>query len=37
MYEIETENGDEDFYKDKELFDFRKYSKDLKYYYKTNN
>ena len=28
MYKIETENVYEDFYKSKELFDFRNYSKD---------
>ena len=33
----ESENVYEDFYKDKELFDFSKYSKDLKYYDKTYN
>ena len=31
-YEIETENVYEHFYKDKELIDFYKYSKDSKYY-----
>ena len=37
MYEIETENIHENFYKDKDLFDFINYSKYSKYYYKTYN
>ena len=37
MNETETENIYEDCYKDKELFNFCKYSKDSKYYDKTNN
>ena len=31
MYEIPAENVFEDFYKDKELFDFSNYSKELNY------
>ena len=32
VYKIEAENVYEDFYKDKELFDFGNYPKDSKYY-----
>ena len=32
IYYIEAENVYEDFYKDKELFDFSNYPKDSKYY-----
>ena len=31
MYKIEAENVYEDFYKDRELFDFSNYPKDQKY------
>ena len=34
MYKIEAENVYEDFYKDKELFEFSNLPKDLKYYNK---
>ena len=34
MYKIEAENHYEDFYKDKELFDFSNYPKDSKNYIK---
>lgn len=37
MHEIETENSYEDFNKDKELFDFVKYSKESNHHDKTNN
>ena len=37
MLKIETENVYEDFYKDKELFDYSNYSKDSKYYNNANN
>ena len=37
IYNIETEIAFEDSYKDKELFDFSKFSKNSKYYDKTNN
>ena len=36
MYKIEAENVYEEFYKDKELFDFSNYPKDLKYYNNPN-
>ena len=35
MYKIEAENVYEDFYKDKELFDFSNYPRDSKYYNST--
>ena len=37
MYKIESENFLENFYKDKELFDFSKYPKDSKYYNNAKN
>ena len=37
MYAIETENVYEDFFTDKDLPDFSKYSKDSKYYNNANN
>ena len=36
MYKIEAENIYEDFYRDKELFDFSNYQKDSKYYNNEN-
>ena len=36
-YKIESENFLENFYKDKELFDFSKYPKDSKYYNNAKN
>ena len=37
MYKIEPENVFEDFWKDKDLFDFSNYPKDSKYYNNSNN
>ena len=37
MYILEAENVYEDFYKDKELFDFSNFPKDSKYYNNANN
>ena len=37
MYKIETENVYDGLHKGKELFDFRNYSKDSKYYNGANN
>ena len=37
MYEVETETVHEDFYKDKELFEFDNYLKESKYYDGNNN
>ena len=37
IYKIEAENVYEDFYKDKMLFDFSYYRKDLKHYNIANN
>ena len=37
MYEVEIETVHEDFYKDKELFEFDNYLKESKYYDGNNN
>ena len=37
MYKPETENVHEDFYKNKDIFDFSSYSKDWNYYDNSNN
>ena len=37
MHKIEAENVYEDFYKDKELFEFSNCAKDSKYYNNANN
>ena len=36
-YIIKTENVYQDFYKDKQIFDYRNYAKESKYYDNTNN
>lgn len=36
MYEIETENFYEDFFRDKEVFEFRNCLKESKHYYTSN-
>ena len=37
IYEIKSENNYEDFYKQKDLFDYINYSKDSKFFDESNN